>query len=147
MMKRRLSSGDLMLLELVFAIVFFCLSMAAAMSVFGNAYEMSSVAEDRDISVREISSAAEIIRASDSKEEMGSYLLSEGFATAGNDVYEKTYGDGEYRLVITVTGTGTLYSADMSCYYVKSTASHNTKEAFYDLVVKHSMKGDSEDGR
>ena len=144
---RRLSSGDLMLLELIFAIIFFCISMAATMSVFGNAYEMSSIAGDRDISIREVASAAEIIRAADTKEELDSYLTSEGFAPSGENGYEKTYGDGRYHLNLILSMSGTMLNADLRCYYNKSTATHSTDEAFYQLDIRHSMKGGSEDGR
>ncbi|MCR4590835.1 MAG: hypothetical protein K5668_08450 [Lachnospiraceae bacterium] len=144
--KRRLSSGDLMLLELVFAIIFFCLTMAGTMSVFGNAYEMSTVAEDRDLATRETATAAEIIRASGSRTEMDGLLQSNGFTPAGENVYEKTYGDGKYRLTISVSMPETMLNADMACYYTKSTASHSSDEAFYDLNIRHSMKGGDSDG-
>ncbi len=147
MIKRRLSSGDLMLLELIFAIIFFCFSMAATMSVFGNAYEMSQLAGDRDVSIREAASAAEIIRAADTEKEMDSYLTAEGFAPSGENVYEKTYGDGKYRINVVLSMSGTLLNADLNCYYNKSTTVHSTDEAFYRLNIKHSMKGGSEDGR
>ena len=141
--KRRLSSGDLMLLELVFAIIFFSLAIAASMSVFGNAYEMSHVAESRSQAVRETDSAAEVIRSSETKEEMESLLTGNGFGIKGNGCYEKLFGNDAYRLIINVSESERLINADMRCFYTKDSASYSSSEPFYDLTIQHAVKGGS----
>ena len=103
--RRRLTSGDLLLLELVFAIIFFCLTMSASMAVFGNAYEMSSKAESLDDAVRESNSAIEIIRSSDTAEEIDSLLASSGFSGNSGSSYSKEYGNDKYRIEIKVSIT------------------------------------------
>ena len=137
----RLSSGNLMLLELIFAIIFFSLAMAASMSVFGNAYEMSSRAEDQSAALRETDSAAEIIRSSETKEEMDSLLTAAGFTGDIDTGYEKLYGNDKYRLTISLSGNGKLIQADMLCCPVKDAAGSGSPEPFYDLRIKHAMKG------
>ena len=137
----RLSSGNLMLLELVFAIVFFCLAMAASMSVCGNAYEMSSRAEDQGAALRETDSAAEIIRSSETKEEMDSLLNSAGFTGNMETGYEKLFCDDKYRLTISLSESGKLIQADMLCYSAKDSTQNEPIEPFYDLSIKHALKG------
>ena len=137
----RLSSGNLMLLELVFAIIFFCLAMAASMSVFGNAYEMSSRAEDQDAALRETDSAAEIIRSSETKEEMDSLLTAAGFTGSMETGYEKLVCDDRYRLTISLSESGKLIQADMLCYSAKDGTQSEPMEPFYDLSIKHALKG------
>ena len=132
--KRRLTSGDLLLLELVFAIIFFCLTMSASMAVFGNAYEMSSKAESLDSAVRESNSAIEIIRSSATAEEIDSGFASSGYTGAPLRSYTKEYDNGKYRIDIAVSVTGNLYSAVINCY-----KQSDPETSIYDISVKHAL--------
>lgn len=136
--KRRLSSGDLLLLELVFAIVFFCLAMAASMSVFGNAYEMSAKAAATDEAVREAVSAAEMIRASSSPEEAGDFLKMNGFTPVSESRFEKKYGDEESVISVTLSTSGRLITGNIECCDKQG-------ESIYSLSVDHDQRR-SEDG-
>ncbi len=131
--KRRLTSGDLLLLELVFAIIFFCLTMSASMAVFGNAYEMSSKAEKLDAAVREANSAAEIIRSANTADDIYSMLQTEGFTGSGG-VYSKEYGDGKYSINIIGVQNVNLFSADIVCKDTKGTT-----EPIYEINIKHAL--------
>ena len=131
--RRRLTSGDMLLLELIFAIVFFCLAMAASMSVFGNAYEMSSKAALKDMAVREAASTAEIVRSSDSFKEAGELLTMAGFTLSGGS-YERTFGDGE-SISVTLKEEGKLITANIDCY----DSSGDGGEAVYSLTINHCI--------
>ena len=60
--RTRLSSGNMLLLELLFAIIFFSLTLSVTLSVFGEAYVLSRRAEGLDLAVAEANDVAEIIR-------------------------------------------------------------------------------------
>ena len=63
--RTRLSSGNMLLLELLFAIIFFSLTLSVTLSVFGEAYALSRQAEGKDLAVAEANDVAEIIRSSE----------------------------------------------------------------------------------
>jgi hypothetical protein len=142
--RRRLSSGDLLLLELVFAIIFFCLAMAATMSVFGKAYEMSDLAKGQDLAVVETNAVAEIIRASKSSDEADKLLKASGLESVGKGEYSKTYGDGKYVMSILTSETDGMYTAQMHC--VKQGAGAD-EPGVYDISIDHYMRGEAGDGR
>ncbi len=143
--RQRLSSGDLLLLELVFAIVFFSLSIAATMSVFGKAYELSVGASGRNMAVTESNAAAEIIRSSSNEAEVGELLKKRGFA-ASQGRYLRDYGDGRYSMTIDTSSKGRLFTAEISCYSATD-ADAPSVEPIYTITVEHAMKGDGSDGR
>lgn len=143
--RQRLSSGDLLLLELVFAIIFFSLSLAATMSVFGKAYELSSGAAGRNMAVTESNAAAEIIRASSDEAEADELLKKAGF-TSRQGRYLKDYGDGKYSMTINTSREGRLFKADISCYKVTD-ADAPASDPVYSLTIEHAMKGEGADGR
>ncbi len=136
--RRRLSSGDLLLLELVFAIIFFCLAMAASMSVFGNAYEMSSKAAATNEAVREAVSAAEMIRASSSVEEAGEFLKMNGFTPSSDSRFEKKYGDEDSTISVSLTTSGRLMTGTIECF-------DKDGNSLYSLTVDHDQRR-TEDG-
>ncbi len=143
---QRLSSGDLLLLELVFAIVFFSLSIAATMSVFGNAYEMSSKASARNTAVAETNSVIEIIRSSATETEADEMLQKTGFVKDDKGIYSKEYGDGKYNMKMETAVSGKLYTADVSCYYSKG-ESEPEADPFYSIKVEHAIKEVGADGK
>ena len=132
--KRRLTSGDLLLLELVFAIIFFCLTMSASMAVFGNAYEMSSKAESLDSAIRESNSAIEIIRSGDSSEAIDAAFASAGYTGAAIRSYAKEYDNGKYKIDIEVSVSGKLYTAVINCY-----KQSDPETSIYDISIKHAL--------
>ncbi len=144
--RQRLSSGDMLLLELVFAIIFFSLSIAATMSVFGTAYELSSGAADKNRAVTETNAAAEIIRSSDTVSEADKLLKKGGFTGDASGVYTRDYGDGRYRMKIETALRGRLYTAGVACYK-KESGTETISEPIYSLTVEHAMKGETADGR
>ena len=142
--RRRLSSGDLLLLELVFAIVFFCLAMAATMSVFGKAYEMSASAKAQDLAIVETNAAAEMIRSSETADEADRLLRAGGLESAGNGGYTKAYGDGKYILRVETSMDGSMYRADMHCGRAEADAD---TPAEYEITIDHFMRGEAGNGR
>ncbi len=139
MIRRRLSSGDLMLLELVFAIVFFCLAMAASMSVFGTSYEMSAKAAAKDEAVREVTSAAEIVRSSASAEDAGELLKKAGFTAASSSQYEKKYGEKGECIYVTLSSTETLLTAALECRAPAGNGEEASESVIYSLKVDHCI--------
>ncbi|MBO6147748.1 MAG: hypothetical protein J6O55_00220 [Lachnospiraceae bacterium] len=131
----RLSSGNLLLLELIFAIFFFCLSVAVTVSVFGKAFSMSRNAYSGNKAVAEAKSVAEIIRSVETVAEAEKYLLEKGLYPNADGDYELLYGDGRYRLVLSATLDGNLYTGEIICTVVSS------GEDIYKLTVSHWMKG------
>ncbi len=140
--RRRLTSGDLMLLELIFAILFFCLAMAASLSVFGNAYEMSEKAEATDLAVFESNGAAELIRSSSTLKEAETLLKNNGYSVKDGTSSEKLYGDGRFKIAVNMTEKGKLVNAEFNCFYMDDKGFNDPSEPFYTITIKHYMKGD-----
>ncbi len=144
--RKRLSSGDLLLLELIFAIVFFSLAMAASMSVFGNAYEMSSKAEKLDSAIRESDSAAEMIRSSGTEDEINYLFTNNGYSVSPDGEFSKEYNNGKSIIVITTSVDGKLFTGDIACYDAPGKASEKTAEPVYDISIKHALTGSEKEG-
>ena len=136
-LKQRLSSGNLLLMELIFALAFFSVAMAATMSVFGRSYEMSKEAAGINMALRESNSAIEIIRSSDDTGEIGSTLEKAGFSPAGDTGYEKEYGDGKYSMELSFKEEGNLLTADITCFEKNK----DTSDPLYEISIKHALKG------
>ncbi len=124
-----------MLLELIFAIVFFCLAMAASMSVFGNAYEMSSKAAAKDTAVREATSVAEVVRSAESVEEAGELLKQAGFAFSGAR-YEKGYGVEGHTVFVRIDSAEKLMTANIGCFDNPDASG----DAIYSLTIHHRIQ-------
>ncbi|MCR5024926.1 MAG: hypothetical protein K6A90_11440 [Lachnospiraceae bacterium] len=139
-LRQRLSAGNLLLLELILALVFFSLTMAATMSVFGRAYEMSKDAAGIDMALAQSNSAIEIIRSVDRSEEIRNILTGNGFSNPEEGRYEKGYGDGRYNMELILSKEGNLITADISCLDNEDRA--DTAEPLYEISIKHAVKGD-----
>ena len=72
--RTRLSAGNMLLLELLFALIFFSLTLSVTLSVFGEAYALSRQAEGRNLAVAEANDVAEIIRSAAYASEMDGLL-------------------------------------------------------------------------
>lgn len=139
-LRQRLSAGNLLLLELIFALIFFSLTMAATMSVFGRAYEMSKDAAGIDMALAQSNSAIEIIRSVDRSEEIRNILTGNGFSNPEEGKYEKEYGDGRYNMELILSKEDNLITADISCLDNEDRA--DTAEPLYEISIKHAVKGD-----
>ncbi len=133
--KERPSSGSLLMLELIFAIVFFALAIAVTVSVFGKAYVLSSKATAIDMAVAETNDIAEMIRSSDSEEEIEGLISKKGMKKVSDGKYEMSYGEGKFSLDMNVDKEGKLYSASMVC------VDNGTGEDVYDILIQHALKG------
>ncbi len=138
-LRQRLSSGNLLLLELILALIFFSLTMAATMSVFGRAYEMSKQAAGIDMALAQSNSAIEIVRSADTAEEIRETLTGEGYSNPEEGRYEKEYGDGKYNMELTLSEDGNLVTADISC--LDNADGKDTAEPLYEISIKHAVKG------
>ena len=67
--RNRAQASSLFLLELTMAILFFSIASAVCVQIFVKSRAMSLHAEELNAAVREVSSAAEIVRASKSRAE------------------------------------------------------------------------------
>lgn len=138
-LRQRLTAGNLLLLELILALIFFSLTMSATMSVFGRAYEMSKEAAGIDMALAQSNSAIEIIRSSDTPEEIRDMLTGNGFTNPEEGKYEKEYGDGRYNMELTISEEGNLTTACISCLDIEH--SEDTAEPLYEISIKHALKG------
>ena len=143
--RARLSSGNMLLLELLFALIFFGLTLSVTLSVFGEAYALSRKAEGINLAVSESNDAAEIIRAGESVSEIEEGLLLKGLAKDAEGIYSMSYGDGRYNMKVDTSISGRLYTADVSCY--DTSGADGGAEPLYSLTVEHAIKGGTEDGR
>ncbi len=138
-LRQRLSAGNLLLLELILALIFFSLTMSATMSVFGRAYEMSKEAAGIDMALAQSNSAIEIVRSADTYEEIRDILTGNGFTSPEEGKYEKEYGDGRYNMELTLSKEGNLLTADVSC--LDTGHGEDTAEPLYEISIKHALKG------
>lgn len=74
--RNRAQASSLFLLELTMAILFFSIASAVCVQIFVKSRAMSIHAEELNAAVREVSSAAEIVRASNSREEAEEMIRS-----------------------------------------------------------------------
>ena len=144
--KHRLSSGQLLLLELVIAVGFFSMSVAVTMSIFGNAYAMSSEAEAKKRAVYKADDISEIIRSESEETEIDRSLKDYGFVN-NNGIYEMRYSEDKYRVTVSPFVAGRLYEAELD-FYDESDESENTEtEPFYTVTIDHALKkGGESDG-
>ncbi|MCR5775299.1 MAG: hypothetical protein K6G42_09475 [Lachnospiraceae bacterium] len=140
--RTRLSSGNMLLLELLFALIFFSLTLSVTLSVFGKAYAISLQAEGKEAAVAESNDVAEIIRSASGESEIKELLKAKGVTEESDGHYSMIYGDGRYRMEISTSVKGKLYTADIACYDPK-----NPDASLYDLKVEHALKEGSDDGR
>jgi len=138
--RTRLSSGNMLLLELLFALIFFSLSLSVTLSVFGQAYVLSKKAEGKDLAVAETNDVAEIIRSARSVSEIDSLLTARGLSADEGGRYLLSYGDDKYNMIVTTSLSGKLYTADIACY-----DSNNASDpaAIYELKVEHAVKDEA----
>lgn len=136
----RLSSGSLLMLELIFAIVFFSLAASVTVSVFGKAYEMSKKATDMDQAMTVTDNAAEMVRSADSAAGIESLFTGSGMEKQADGSFSMKYDKDEYMLTVTPSVTGRLYNAKMTCTSVE------TGEVFYELTVSHMLREVDDEG-
>ena len=74
--RNRAQASSLFLLELTMAILFFSIASAVCVQIFVKSRAMSLHAEELNAAVREVSSAAEIVRASKSRAEAEEMIRS-----------------------------------------------------------------------
>ena len=137
--RTRLSSGNMLLLELLFALIFFSLTLSVTLSVFGEAYVLSRQAEGRDMAVAEANDVAEMIRSSEYISEIDGLLTRRGFSRDSQGNYTGDYGDGKYRMVVSTTIAERLFTADIACYD-SNIEETDPAAAVYELKVEHAVK-------
>ena len=137
--RARLSSGNMLLLELLFALIFFSLTLAVTLSVFGNAYVLSREAEGRDLAVAEANDVAEIIRSAKTLQEINELLEMKGLSADSSGRYRMDYGDGRYSMVLDETVQGRLFTGEISCYKTAD-ADSSEETPVYELTVEHAIK-------
>ena len=150
--RTRLSSGNMLLLELLFALIFFGLTLSVTLSVFGEAYVLSKQAEARDMAVAETNDVAEVIRSSEYSSEIDELLTAKGLTKDSDGNYTADFGDGKYNMVISTALSGKLYTANIKCYDPQNPDG----SPIYELTVDHAVKdgaqqsentGEDADGR
>ncbi len=135
--RTRLSSGNMLLLELLFALIFFSLTLSVTLSVFGEAYVLSRQAEGLDLSVAEANDVAEIIRSAKRVSDMDGLLALAGLTKTGDGTYMSSYGEDKYDLTVTTSLSGRLYSAVITC---REAGAAPDEPAMYELSVDHALK-------
>lgn len=135
----RLSSGNMLLLELLFALIFFSLTLSVTLSVFGEAYVLSRQAEGRDMAVAEANDVAEIIRSAEYISEIEGLLSQKGLVRGADGQYTGEYSDSKYGIVVSTSVSGRLYTADIACYDFLSDEMYPAS-AIYELKVEHAVK-------
>lgn len=146
--RTRLSSGNMLLLELLFAIIFFSLALSVTLSVFGEAYVLSRQAEGKDMAVAEANDVAEIIRSAEYASDIEGLLALKGLSSDADGRYVYSYGNDRYNMVVSTSLAGKLFTADIACYDSNKNADPAT---IYELTVEHAVKdeaaGEVTDGR
>ena len=138
--RTRLSSGNMLLLELLFAIIFFSLTLSVTLSVFGEAYALSRQAEGKELAVAESNDVAEIIRSSVYASEIDDLLALKGLTRDSDGRYISSYGNGRYTMVVSTSLDGRLYTANIACYDSNVNAD---PAAIYELKVEHAVRDES----
>lgn len=133
--KERPSAGSLLMLELIFAIVFFALAIAVTVSVFGKAFVLSNRAVAVNRAVAETNDISEMIRSCDSEDEIEALVSKKGMAKQSDGKYEMSYDDGKFLLSMNTKTEGRLYTASMVC------TDTGTGEEVYDILIEHALKG------
>ena len=135
--RQRLSSGNLLLLELIFAMFFFSFAVTVTVSVLGMAYQMSESAYASNMAVLQSKDVAEIVRACGSESEAGELLAQKGLSPDGRGGYSMLYGQDKYRLSLSLSENEIdgLYTADIVCRKVSS------GDQIYELSIDHRMTG------
>jgi hypothetical protein len=141
--RTRLSSGNMLLLELLFAMIFFGLSLSVTLSVFGEAYVLSKQAEGKDMAVAEANDVAEIIRSARSASEIDDLFTVKGLTKNTDGKYTAGFGNNKYDMVISTALSGRLFSADIKCYDLRN----EDGTPIYELTVEHVLKdGEAQSG-
>lgn len=135
--RTRLSSGNMLLLELLFALIFFSLTLSVTLSVFGEAYVLSRQAEGRDMAVAEANDVAEIIRSAEFISEIDGLLTQNGFSRGSDGQYMGEYNNDKYSIIVSTSVSGRLFTADIACYDLRS---GGAEPPIYELKVEHAVK-------
>lgn len=98
--RNRAQASSLFLLELTMAILFFSIASAVCVQIFVKSRAMSLHAEELNAAVREVSSAAEIVRASKSRAEAEEMIrVSTGMRLSGRRWRVKVWQECRKRIV------------------------------------------------
>ena len=156
--RNRAQASSLFLLELTLAILFFSIASAVCVQIFVKSRSMSLQAQELNAAVREVSSAAEIIRASKDRTEAEELIRSFygdsviWTETAGEEslpiVFYVSYDNsfslcasaaepGAYEMQIALSASEGMLTADLT--YRKS---DDRAEAVYEQQILHYTGGD-----
>lgn len=138
--RRRLSSGQLLLMELIIAVGFFCFSAAVAMSIFGKAYVLSIGSAAKERSAIEADSVSEIIRSVSDEAEIDEMLRKMGFECKSDGSYEKIFDEGKYKMVIVSSVEKRLYKAEIKSFIVSKSGDVSDTEPVFTMEVLHALK-------
>lgn len=138
--RTRLSSGNMLLLELLFALIFFGFTLSVTLSVFGEAYVLSKQAEGKDMAVAETNDVAEVIRSAEYSDEIDKLLTVKGLTKDETGNYTASFGDDKYNMVISTALSGKLYTAEIKCFDPRNSDGN----PIYALTVDHAVKDGAE---
>ena len=145
--KHSLSSGQLLLLELIFAVGFFCFSAAVTMSIFGKAYVLSENSAAKERAAIEADAVSDTIRSVYDEAEINELLVKLGFECKSDGSYEKLFEDGKYRMVIVPSVEKRLYKAEIKSFVTSNSDETSNMEPVFSMEVLHALKnGGKKDG-
>ncbi len=149
--RKRVGSPLLFLLELVFSILFFSLASAVCVGLFAQSHERSRQARELNLAVNTVSSAAELVTASDSLEQL-QLLMEAEYADLACTADENTLvavasldgnfcpaesGSGEYTLTVSTVMEGHMLRAELDV------TGQSGESVYCQTVLHHIQRGNS----
>ena len=138
--RHRLSSGQLLLMELIIAVGFFCFSAAVTMSIFGKAYVISVESAAKERSAIEADSVSETIRSVSNEAEIDELLRKLGYECKSDGNYEKIFDEGKYKMVIVSSVEKRLYKAEIKSFIISRSDDASDTEPVFTMEVLHALK-------
>lgn len=138
------------LMELIFAILIFSIASAISVSAFAKAHSLSSQASLQNASVTLVSSAADLVRSSSSREDAEDLLAksySRAEQTSGTwsvfydqDLQECKKSDAAYCLTIRLSGPEDgLLKAALNFYGIGNEKDNSSGGSVCSLTVEHAV--------
>ncbi len=149
--RKRVGSPLLFLLELVFSILFFSLASAVCVGLFAQSHERSREARELNLAVNTVSSAAELVTASDGLAQLQSLMEAEytdlactadentlvAVAALDGDFCPGSPGSGVYTLTVSVVLEGQMLHSELEV------TGQSGESVYCQTVLHHIQRGNS----
>lgn len=148
--RKRASSGSLFLMELILAILLFCIAAAICVSVFAKSHIMHQDAKTLNMAMNTVQNTAEIIRSENDINEIKSKLnnlypdsdISKSFPGTSEAYFDSNMStissknDATYILEIVCENKNDLLCSTIT---MKKNIVDNNLDPIYDLYIEHAL--------